>query len=132
MQTLQLLRGVLGLRPPETRVTAAELGLLLRYARGARVAVEVGVFEGVTSRRLAEAVGTEGRLVLVDPSFPALKLERLLRFSGPQAIARRSIRGSCARVDWVRRTSVEAATAIRVPGGADLVSLDACHDHEAV
>lgn len=113
-------------------MTAEELALLLQYARGARVVVEVGVFEGVTSRRLAEAMGPGARLVLVDPFFPALKLERLLRFSGTRAIARRSVRGSLARVEWVRRTSVEAAGEVRIPAGADLIFLDARHDYEAV
>ncbi|MCL4837569.1 MAG: class I SAM-dependent methyltransferase [Thermoanaerobaculia bacterium] len=94
--------------------------------------VEVGVFEGVTSRWLADAIGPEGRLILVDPFVPALRVERLFGFSGARTIARRTVSGAPSVVDWVRSTSLAAAGEVRTPEGADLVFLDARHEYEAV
>jgi Methyltransferase domain len=50
---LHLCRVCIGLDGPESQVTAAELEMLLRFSRCARVAVELGCYEGKTAAAIA-------------------------------------------------------------------------------
>lgn len=62
---LQLLR----LRPAMTQTSHEERVCLSRHATGRRRLLEIGVFQGVTTRVLRGAMDKEGRLVGVDPFF---------------------------------------------------------------
>src|SRR5918997_2210563 len=95
----------LGLRPAETQTSEAERACLARHAAGRSRLVEVGVWHGVTTRRLREAMAPEGVLVGVDP-YPRGRLG----FSAQRFIARREVgRVRNGAVRWTRKTGVEAA-----------------------
>jgi hypothetical protein len=104
-ETVSFLLFLAGLRGARTSLTSAEQGLLARLARESRSTVEVGVYEGATSAVLAASLPLGGRLVLVDPFEPALKVERLFRFSCPQFIALRMVRPWRDQVRFVRARS---------------------------
>lgn len=127
--TLEFVRYLLGQRPATTTVTAAETALLVRLASGLRTVVEVGVFEGATSARLAATIHPSGRLFLVDPFVPGTRPERLLGISYCRSIAERSVAPWRDRVRFLRSTSIDAAREI---DGAELIFIDADHSYEAV
>lgn len=132
LPTVDIFLALAGLRGPKTSVTAAELALLQRSAKGARKIVEVGVFEGATSKELASEMLPDGLLILVDPYFRELRVEKWLRFSGTRLMARRSVSRAAPRLRWMEETSLEAAAALEEPADADLVFLDARHDYDSV
>jgi predicted O-methyltransferase YrrM len=127
-QLLQLLLG----RAPRTTVTAAESDLLVDLARGCTSLVEVGVYQGATSARLAAAMAPGGCLWLVDPFFVATRPERALGFSFNERIARRAVRPFRDRVRFVRQLSLAAARDLLLAAPAELIFLDADHSYEAV
>jgi predicted O-methyltransferase YrrM len=119
-----------GLRAAETQTTAAERECLARHARHRRVAAEVGVWHGVTTAVLKQALDPTGTVYAVDP-FPKGRLGCSLQ----RLIARREVgRIDGAEVIWVRQTGAEAAGALRARllGRVEFVFIDGDHDYEAV
>ncbi len=106
------LRYLLLRRGAATSLTAAESRLLVTLARGRRSIVEVGVFQGATSARLAAAMAPSGSLWLIDPYPRHLLLERLLGLSFDEHIARRTLRPWAGRTHLLRRVSTLAAREI--------------------
>ena len=60
----------LGLVPPQTQTTLEERQCLQKYATGKSRLLEVGVFQGVTTRILREVMASDGILYAVDPFYP--------------------------------------------------------------
>lgn len=121
-----------GLRKAESTVTPAEHALLVSLSRGKRCIVEVGVFEGVTSRVFCDAMDPGGRLYLVDPFFPETSIEKLLNVSFTRWVAAKSVSAFERRSEFVRKPSSVAATSLPVRGKAELVFIDARHDYDSV
>jgi predicted O-methyltransferase YrrM len=95
----------LGLADAETQTTPAERDCLVRHARGRRHVVEIGVWHGVTTKRLRAAMDPAGVLTAVDP-FPTGRLGVSLQ----RHIARREVDGiSNGQVAWLRTTGADAA-----------------------
>lgn len=123
-------RWSLGLAPPDTQTTAAERECLARHAAGRRRLVEIGVFEGVTTVRLRQAMAADGLLLAVDP-FPVGRLGVSLQ----RRIARTEVaRVRNGQVRWVRTTGAEAAACYAASGEppADLVFVDGDHRYEVI
>jgi predicted O-methyltransferase YrrM len=57
----------LGVIPPRTMHSQADVGILRQAASGARVVVEIGVFEGGSALALCDFLPPEAELHLVDP-----------------------------------------------------------------
>jgi predicted O-methyltransferase YrrM len=115
----------LGLAAPETQTTTSERDCLARHAAGRRRLVEIGVWHGVTTKRLCEAMDREGTLSAVDP-FPAGRLG----FSVQQRIAHREVGPvGNGRVIWMRTSGREAA---RDHGPVDFVFIDGDHSEEGL
>ena len=57
----------LGLIPPRTMHSEQDARVLLDAARGARVAVEIGVYEGASALALQRALPADAELHLIDP-----------------------------------------------------------------
>jgi Methyltransferase domain len=119
--------GGLRLRPPIANHTPAEGRLIERGARGAHVAVEIGVDEGGSAYKIRQVMDPSGRLVLIDP-FPG---GRVLGISFARRVARRVV-GSVPRgnVTWVRMTSTEAARDWQ--GRIDFLYIDGIHTRDGV
>lgn len=113
----------LGVATSET--SPAERDVLARRASGRRRLVEIGVAQGVTTKRLRAAMATDGELWAIDPYTP----NRLgLRFS--ELIAHGEVGGvENGRVRWVRSTGTGAAATWVREGRApaDFVFIDGDH-----
>ncbi|MDB6077680.1 MAG: O-methyltransferase [Akkermansiaceae bacterium] len=131
-ETLEFGKYLVGLRKSYTADTAAELDLLESFATGRRVVVEVGVYEGVASRRMADSLTEAGKLLLVDPYFRETKLERMLNISFKEIIAKRTVAGTPREYCFLRETSKEAASKLASEIVADFIFIDARHDYESV
>lgn len=114
-----------GLAPATTQTTPAERDCLAHYAAGRRSLVEIGVWHGVTTRRLRAAMHPQGVLSAVDP-FPVGRLG----FSVQQRIAHREVAAvGNGRVAWLRATGAAAA---RDHGPVDFVFIDGDHSEEGL
>jgi predicted O-methyltransferase YrrM len=93
--------------------------------QGRRRVVEIGIWHGVTTRRLRDGMHPEGVLTAVDP-FPAGRLGISLQ----ERIARVEVdRARRGEVVWVRATGADAA---RAHGPIDFIFIDGDHSEEGL
>jgi predicted O-methyltransferase YrrM len=119
-----------GLVRADTQTTAAERGAIDRHARGRTSAAEIGVWHGVTTRRLRATLAPDGELWTVDP-YP------LGRFgvNFARVVAQREVGAvKGARVRWVRTTGVDAARlwSAEARRPIEFVFIDADHSWEGL
>ena len=118
---------LIGLRPPTAEHTAAEGGLLQRYARGRRSIVEIGVAEGGSAWEMRSVMAPAGILYLIDP----YSLSRVGRLSPKRLVAHRLVgavrRG---RVVWIELPSQRACQGWCAE--IDFLFIDGDHAYEAV
>jgi predicted O-methyltransferase YrrM len=115
----------IGLAPAATQTTNAERDCLARHAAGRRRLVEIGVWHGVTTKRLRAAMSPTGVLSAVDP-FPVGRLG----FSVQQHIAHREVGAlTNGQVAWLRTTGAAAA---RDHAPVDFVFIDGDHSEEGL
>ena len=105
----------------------SELRLLERHARGARVALEIGSYQGVSASRIAAAMDDEGILYCVDP-WPPSKAGTNSCYSIFERNIERARLGE--RIRAIRVVSSQAAQLI--PGDLDFVFIDGDHSWQAV
>lgn len=115
----------LGLADAETQTTRAERDCLARHASGRRRVVEIGVWHGVTTKRLRCVMDPAGILTAVDP-FPPGRLG----FSFQERIARCEVDSvPTGQVAWIRSTGANAA---RDHASVDFVFIDGDHSEEGL
>ena len=131
-QHLEFFKFLSGLREAYTSDTQSEIELLSNLSRGKDQIIEVGVFEGVASRAICKTMNPAGKLYLVDPYFSSLKLEKLLKISFTEHIAKQTVKHWKSQVKFVKMTSMEAANSLKFDSGVDLIFIDARHDYESV
>jgi predicted O-methyltransferase YrrM len=109
----------------DTQTTEGERSCLAEIAHGKRRAVEIGVYEGVSTRIIADAMDSLGVLYAVDPF-----LGGRLGVCWNELIARKEISKARGRIELVRAFSHEA---VREIGGCfDLVFIDGDHSDEGI
>ena len=114
-----------GLTTATTQTTSAERDCLARYATGRRRLVEIGVWHGVTTKRLRAAMHAQGVLSAVDP-FPIGRLG----FSVQQHIAHREVNTIAnGQIAWLRTTGAVAA---RDHEAVDFVFIDGDHSEDGL
>jgi predicted O-methyltransferase YrrM len=114
-----------GLTTATTQTTSAERDCLARYATGRRRLVEIGVWHGVTTKRLRAAMHAQGVLSAVDP-FPVGRLG----FSVQQRIAHREVNTIAnGHIAWLRTTGAAAA---RDHQPVDFVFIDGDHSEDGL
>lgn len=114
-----------GAAAPETQTTDAERSCLEKHASGRRRLVEIGVWHGVTTRLLREAMVPGGQLTAVDP-FPRGRLG----ISFAERIAHHEVgHASGGAVRWLRVTG-EAAAIGHEP--IDFIFIDGDHSAEGL
>jgi len=123
------LRWTIGLAQAHTQTTEAERACLARHASGRRALVEIGVFEGVTTRVLRGVMAEDGVLYAVDP-FPTGRLGVSLH----ERIARHEVSKSArGRVEWLRTTGTDAAHDPRLADVAvDFMFVDGDHSWDGI
>lgn len=109
--------------PPFSETQPDELDCLARYAKGTRVAIEIGTFMGVSAARIANALADDGKLWCVDPYFGGEAL---------RAVCLRHLRRQqlLARVVMVRLISSRAASCL--PTAADFIFIDGDHSWRGI
>lgn len=111
-----------GVGSPQTQTTEAERELLKVHVRGRKRVVEIGVFEGFTTRILAEACDPDSVIYGVDPFFKGR-----LGLAWGLGIAKSYNRAYLAsgKVKFVRTLSTKVGD--KVPAEVDFVFIDADH-----
>ncbi len=132
--SLQFLRYLLGLRKPWTSLGTAEHNLLSRLTSGKKCIVEVGVFEGATSRIICQSMDAQGKLYLVDPYPQDTMIEKMLSVSFAEFVAKKQVLDWSKQVQFIRSTSVDAAIQLGplLKNQIELVFIDAEHRYQFV
>ncbi len=117
----------LGSELPQTQTTAAERDLLIQYLPGRKTIVEIGVYEGFTTRLLADAADPNATIYGVDPFFKGRA-----GISWGLCIAETYNRKQreAGKVKLVRKLSNEVGNS--VPQKVDFVFIDADHSLEGI
>jgi predicted O-methyltransferase YrrM len=125
---IHAVRYFLGLDDAATQTSAAERAAIARFAAGRRTALEIGVFEGVTTALIAKQLTPDGTLFGVDPFFPGR-----LGICWSKLIAQREVgrAGVAPKVRFVRALSHEAASKM-AENRFDLIFIDGDHSLEGI
>jgi predicted O-methyltransferase YrrM len=113
-----------------TETSPSERAALARFAQGRRRLVEIGVAQGVTTKRLRAAMAPDAELWAVDPYFPnriGLRFSEMIAHGEVASVENGTVR-------WVRATGADAA-AIWVREGRpppDLVFIDGDHTWQGI
>lgn len=128
--TTHFLLWALKLARAETQTSDAERASLARHAAGKKRVVEIGVWHGVTTKVLRNAMASDGILLGVDP-YPKGRFG----FSVQRIIAQREIaRVTIGTMEWQRLSGVEAArlyAASKRPP-PDFIFIDGDHSYEGL
>jgi hypothetical protein len=119
-----------GLAKSETQTTEAERNCLARHAAGKKKLAEIGVYHGVTTRRLRDAMDPQGILLAIDP-FP----RQMLGFSAHRIIARHEVSAAkSGNINWMRTTGARAADELKRDhlGSFDFLFIDGDHSWDGI
>ena len=123
-----------GLIPPRTMHSPEEAALLAELARGRRVVVEIGVYEGSSAIVLCGALADDADLHLIDPfiddSGGALPAGGGASASATRRAVERATRGAGPRLHWHIERSQELG--LRWTEPVDLVFVDGDHSPQGV
>jgi len=114
----------------DTQTTRGERDALGRHARDSVRPVEIGVWQGVTTKRLRAAMAPGAELWAIDPYVPGR-----LGVSLPRLIAHREVESvENGRVRWIQKTAVEAASqwTLEAREPADFVFVDGDHSWDGI
>jgi predicted O-methyltransferase YrrM len=112
-----------GLVSPQTQTHPDERQCLRRHATGAKSAVEIGTYMGVTAAEIVPVLASDGTLYCIDP------------YLGGEAIRRIALRhfrrsGTESRINLLQCTAEEALP--RLPPQVDFVFVDGDHSYEGL
>ena len=127
--SLHCLLWKIGLSAAVTQTTAEERACLTRHASGRKVLAEIGVFEGVTTCVLRDAMAADGVLFAIDP-YPLGRLGVSFHEWIAHSEVERITNGS---VIWIRATGREAVADPRLAATmVDFVFVDGDHSWQGI
>lgn len=121
---------ILGLRPAFTQTSLEERACLGRHATNRRRLVEIGVYQGVTTRVLRTAMSMDGVICAVDPCF-----KNRLGICFYEIIARREVAAvPRGQVVWIKMLGKEALASAELKAHApfDFAFIDGDHSYEGI
>lgn len=122
---IHYLKYQMGLEKPQTQTTEKERLAISKYASDALLGVEIGVFEGVNTIAISNAMPPNGKLFGIDPFFKG-------RFGVcyHEQIARNGIAKNKLKhkVELLRMFSFDAVD--KVPNELDFIFIDGDHSYE--
>lgn len=116
-----------GIDEPQTQTTQAERDLLTRYLPGRKRIVEIGVFEGFTTRVLADHADSDATIYGVDPFFTG-RIGVSWGLGIASAHNREHLRSG--RLKFVKTLSTDVGT--QAPAEVDYVFIDGDHSLDAI
>lgn len=118
---------IVGIDKPHSQTTVAEQELLSKYAMGANIAVEIGVYEGVNTVLISSVLSDKGVLYGIDPFFKGS-----IGICYHERIARQSIRKKnlSHKVKMINKLSYDAVN--DVPDFIDFIFIDGDHSYEGL
>jgi predicted O-methyltransferase YrrM len=131
MRTLRhFLKYIFGLAAAETQTTVEERDCIAKFARGLHTAAEIGVWHGVTSRRILQSLDPEGIFYAIDP-YPkgrlGISLEQIIAH---REVAKERFHG----VRWIRMSGVDAGRhlASSIAGKLEFLFIDGDHSYDGL
>ena len=124
---IHYLKYQIGLDKPDTQTTINERNAISEYAKNAKCCVEIGVFEGVNTIMIAEAMDSTGILYGIDPFFKGN-----LGICYHEKITRRSIsvKKLTKRIKLISKFSHDAVK--EVPDEIDFIFIDGDHSYDGI
>lgn len=121
------LKVLLGMEDPITQTSENERKSLEKYAANAKVAVEIGVFEGVNTALIAKSINENGVLYGIDPFFKGK-----IGVCYSKLITRSHLKSTNTlnKVKLIEKLSFEAAD--DVPENIDFLFIDGDHSLEGI
>jgi predicted O-methyltransferase YrrM len=116
-----------GAQKPTTQTTELERALLVKYLKGKKKIVEVGVFEGYTTKVLTENADADAKIYGVDPFFKG-RIGISWGYRMSRAHNARALKKD--RLTFVRTLSTEVGD--QIPEKVDFVFIDADHSLDAI
>ncbi|MDI1253507.1 MAG: class I SAM-dependent methyltransferase [Thermomonas sp.] len=117
-----------GLRPAATQLSVPETDLLRELSSMSETVTEIGVFEGLTSRRMMEKMPESGALYCIDPFIPG-RLGIAYGYWITWSQTRRARRPDI-KLHVIRKFSYDSV--MDVQQEMDLIFIDADHSYKSV
>jgi predicted O-methyltransferase YrrM len=124
---LHLIKFIFRLDKPETQTSASEREALKKYASGAKIAVEIGVFEGVNTAIISQALDKNGKTFGIDPFFRGKLGICYHKLVAELHLKRNGVR---QKTQLIEKFSYDAAADI--PELADFIFIDGDHSYEGI